>query len=91
MTAGDDAILEVLSETGAILNKKALEINLKSREGGPSYSTIQRRLAKLESVGLVEVAREQGSWYRITEKGERYLEGAEDLSGVPDPDDADAG
>ena len=87
MTAGDDTILEFLHESGAILNKKALEINLDAENAGISYSTIQRRLPKLEQAGLVELVIEEGAWYRITQKGEKYLRGDDDLREEPNPDE----
>jgi len=86
MTGSDDTILEFLEESGAILNKKALEINLSAQNAGISYSTIQRRLPKLEDAGLVELVKEEGAWYRISERGEAYLQGDGDLREEPEPD-----
>lgn len=79
MTGRDDIILEFLADSGAAHNKKGIEINLDLENKDASYSTIQRRLPKLEEAGLVEQVREEGAWYRITEKEEKYLEGEEDL------------
>ncbi|WP_018259317.1 winged helix-turn-helix domain-containing protein [Halomicrobium katesii] len=86
MTGRDDIILEFLDESGAILNKKALEINLNAEEAGISYSTIQRRLPKLEETGLVELVIEEGTWYRITDRGRSYLQGEADLRDESEPE-----
>ena len=88
MTGRDDIILEMLSESGVVLNKRGLEINLQREEADISYSTIQRRLPKLEEAGLIEEIVEEGAWYAITEKGEAYLEGQEDLRDLDEPDDS---
>ncbi|MBO4248398.1 winged helix-turn-helix transcriptional regulator [Halomicrobium sp. IBSBa] len=85
MTGRDDIILEFLDESGAILNKKALEINLNAEDAGISYSTIQRRLPKLKEAGLVELVIEEGTWYRITDRGQAYLQGKADLRDEPEP------
>jgi len=86
MTGRDDIILEFLSESGAIMNKRGLEINLRHEGSDISYSTIQRRLPKLENAGLVEMIVEQGAWYKITEKGIQYLEGEVDLRDLDEPE-----
>ncbi|WP_158855609.1 winged-helix domain-containing protein [Halorhabdus sp. CUG00001] len=86
MTGRDDIILEMLSESGVVLNKRGLEINLQREEADISYSTLQRRLPKLEDAGLIEEVVEQGAWYAITEEGEAYLEGEADLRDTDDPD-----
>lgn len=78
MTGSDDRILELLAESGVALNKKGLEVNFELEGENISYSTIKRRLPMLEEFGLVEKARQKGSYYRITEKGRQYLAG--DLS-----------
>jgi predicted transcriptional regulator len=85
MTGRDDVILEYLQDTGVALNKRGLEINLALEGYNISYSTIKRRLPKLEKAGLIEVVDESGPWYRVTEKGESYLTGKEDLRGMDDP------
>ncbi|NLV10694.1 ArsR family transcriptional regulator [Halomicrobium mukohataei] len=85
MTGRDDIILEYLAETGVALNKRGLEINLSSDGYDISYSTIKRRLPKLEAAELIEIADPSGPWYRITEKGERYLQGEADLRDEPEP------
>jgi len=86
MTGKDDIILEFLSESGAIMNKRGLEINLRHEGSDISYSTIQRRLLKLQNAGLVEMIVEQGAWYKITEKGIQYLEGEVDLRDLDKPE-----
>jgi len=83
MTARDDIILEYLAETGVSLNKRGLEVNLRGEGYDISYSTIKRRLPKLEEAGLIEVVRESGPWYRITDSGREYLDGDVDLRDEP--------
>lgn len=75
LTENDDHILELLGETGVALNKRGLEVNLKLRDTPVSYSTIKRRVDKLDEVGFVEDIGETGSYYRISERGRRYLTG----------------
>lgn len=79
MTDMDDIILEFLEDSGAILNKRGLEINLEQDGYEVSYSSLKRHLPQLEEAGLVEKVVEDGSWYEITSKGEQYLEGEVDL------------
>jgi len=87
MTGRDDLILEYLAETGVALNKRGLEINLRGDGYDISYSTIKRRLPKLEDADLVRVVDPSGPWYKITEKGEAYLRGDADLRDEPEPDE----
>lgn len=75
LTENDDHILELLGETGVALNKRGLEVNLELRDTPVSYSTIKRRVDKLDEVGFVEDIGETGSYYRISERGRRYLTG----------------
>ncbi|QLH83413.1 winged-helix domain-containing protein [Halosimplex pelagicum] len=79
MTGRDDIILEYLAETGVALNKRGLEINLQEEGYDISYSTIKRRLPKLEEADLIEIVYDAGPWYRITDRGLNYLEGNVDL------------
>jgi DNA-binding PadR family transcriptional regulator len=86
MTGYDDIILEVLEETGAVLNKKSIELNAELFNREISYSTIKRRMPKLVEAGLVDVYREKGPYYRITPLGRQYLDEQVDLSDEPEPD-----
>ncbi|QSG05324.1 winged-helix domain-containing protein [Halapricum desulfuricans] len=86
MTGRDDLILDFLAEKDVILNKRGLEINLKNEGYDISYSTIKRRLPKLEEAGLIQIIREKGPYYAITEKGEAYLEGEADLRDLDEPE-----
>lgn len=79
MTDTDDVILEYLDQCDIVLNKRGLEINLKREGHEISYSSIKRHLQMLEDAGLVKKEVEQGSWYRITQKGREFLEGDVDL------------
>lgn len=70
MTDTDDTILDWLDEYGIAVPPKTIYVNL---EDAPAYNTIQRRLSKLEDMGLTEIHPDTGGHYQITEKGERYL------------------
>lgn len=75
MTGSDDSVLEYLSEHDVALPPTGLEINL-NREGiSISYSTIHRRLQKLQDKGMVEKVHKKKGYYAITEKGKQYLNG----------------
>nr|WP_246308321.1 type IV toxin-antitoxin system AbiEi family antitoxin domain-containing protein [Halosimplex rubrum] len=64
----DDRILECLSSSGLILSPSVIAINIdKSRD------EVNRRLTTLTDKGYVE--RVKRGYYRITELGERYLQG----------------
>lgn len=83
MVDRDVSILEFLHETGLALPPRTLQYNLETRRGRTiSYSTVNRRLSKLEKAELVEKEYEHGGYYGITPKGRKYLAGeldSEDL------------
>jgi repressor of nif and glnA expression len=87
MTGRDDLILEFLEDSGAALNKRGLEVNLRQDGYNISYSTIKRRLPKLEEAGLIEVVDDRGPWYVTTDLAEEYLCGETDLRDLEDPED----
>ena len=76
MNQTDDRILELLAESDLILSPAVTAINLDY-----SRNWVSRRMGKLEDAGLLEQVK--SGYYRITEKGEKYLEGeleADDMS-----------
>ena len=75
MTDADDSILELLADSGLALNKKTIHVNFDIEGISTSYSTVKRRLAKLEQADLIELVREKGRYYRISKLGEAYLNG----------------
>lgn len=79
MTEKTDLILEFLAGSGAAHTKKGIQINIELEGEKIGYTTIQRHIERLIDLDLVELAREKGSYYRITEKGERYVQGEYDL------------
>jgi len=91
MNEVDDAILELFEELGEpggkpislppspVKRHLVEELGLLDRE----RSTFSRRMSKLADRGLLEIADEEASYYRITDKGLAYLAGeldAEDLN-----------
>lgn len=85
MNDSDDTILEFLEETGAAFSKRGIEVNFERRNIAISYSTIKRRVGKLEKAELIECIEEKGGYYEITDIGEKYLDGEldrEDLEEV---------
>lgn len=91
MNEVDDAILEFFEELGEVGSERVSlppspvkrhivdELGSVDRE----RSTFSRRMAKLSERGLLEITDEDGSYYRITDKGLAYLSGdldAEDLN-----------
>ena len=75
LNANDDKILELLGETGVALNKRGIEVNLDLQDRPVSYSTIKRRVDKLEDSDFLEDVGTTGSYYRISDRGKRYLTG----------------
>ncbi|WP_226023203.1 helix-turn-helix domain-containing protein [Halomicrobium salinisoli] len=86
MTRSDDVILEFLEDTGAGHNLQGIANNFQDRNIEISYTTLTRRLPKLEEAGLVRILPGQGKYYAITEEGEAYLRGDADLRGESEPD-----
>lgn len=84
MTGNDDSILEYLHEHDVALPPTGLEINLEREGVNVSYSTILRRLKKLQQHGLVEKVREKEGYYAISGKGRKYLAGDLDASELED-------
>jgi len=75
MTKSDDAILEVLAETGAALSLKALEVNCQIYHNRISYNTAKRRVPRLLKAGLIRRTDENQRFVVITENGRKYLLG----------------
>lgn len=76
LNENDDYILELLGESGVALNKRGIEVNLRLRDTPVSYSTIKRRVDKLEENGFVEDVGEEGSYFQLTDRGVAYLNGS---------------
>jgi predicted transcriptional regulator len=66
----DDAVLDVLYDSGLVLTPAVVAYNI-----GYNRDEVNRRLTKLASEGLVE--RVERGKYRLTRRGERYIEGAD--------------
>lgn len=75
MTKSDDAILELLLETGIAVPPAVISYNI-----AVSHPTVRRRLPKLLEHELVEKVDESKGYYEITEKGRQYLAGELDAS-----------
>ncbi|WP_245180691.1 ArsR family transcriptional regulator [Haloarcula amylovorans] len=85
MTGSDDRILEFLSDTGAGHNLRGIQNNFEERGESISYTTLKRRVPKLEGAGLVYVIEGEGQYYALSEKGEAYLRGDADLRDESEP------
>lgn len=85
MTGSDDRILEFLSESGTGHNLRGIQNNFEERGDSISYTTLKRRIPKLEDADLVYVIAGEGQYYAITERGEAYLRGDADLRDEPEP------
>ena len=86
MTSSGDVILEFLKDSGAAHNKQGITNNLHYRNVDVSYTTLNRRIPKLQDAELIEPIPGQGKYYEITEKGGAYLRGDGDLRDEPEPD-----
>lgn len=83
MTKSDDAILELLDECGIAIPPRAIAFNVEN----VSRPTVDRRLPKLESAGLVERFDDPQGYTQITERGRAYLEGELDAEDLEDIDE----
>lgn len=86
MTSSDDVILEFLQDSGAAHNKQGIANNLHYRDIDVSYTTLNRRIPKLQKSGLIQIIPGEGKYYEITEKGEEFLNGEADLRDEPAPE-----
>ncbi|WP_276299381.1 winged helix-turn-helix transcriptional regulator [Halorussus lipolyticus] len=68
MNQTDNRILELLDESDLILSPAVIAVNLNY-----TRNWVSRRVSKLVRAGLIEET--NGSYYRISEKGRRYLSG----------------
>ena len=75
MTKSDDAILQVLADTGAALDLKALEVNCHMFHDRIHYNTAKRRVPMLLEAGLIERLELNERFVRITDDGRAYLKG----------------
>lgn len=83
MRASDDRILEFLEAEG-VARVKAID---ESDEVNYDYETIRRRAKKLSKAGLLKDI--GNGVYQITDRGQGYLSGGENLRKEPDPDSPD--
>ena len=94
MNETDDTILEYLSQLeidgGEYVTQSptAVWVNLADQLDilDKSQSTIARRMQHLEKMDLLKKTDEKRAYYRITEKGLRYLAGDIGRDELPDPD-----
>lgn len=94
MNETDDSILEYLAQLeidgGEYVTQSptAVWVNLHDQFDilDKSQSTVARRMGHLEEMELLEKTDETRAYYRITEKGLRYLEGDISRDELPDPD-----
>lgn len=79
----DEPILEFLEESNAALPPAVVEFNLDYKGiTSPAYSTVKRRMRKLEEHGFLRRVEGKSGYYVISDRGSAYLAGelaAEDL------------
>lgn len=75
MTGADDTILEFFYEHDLALPPAAVSFNIDF-----SATHVRNRMRKLAEEGLMERVDETKGYYRITEKGRKYLAGELDAS-----------
>jgi len=80
MTKSDDAILELLEESGIAIPPRAIAFNI----GNVSRPTVDRRLPKLEQAGLVDRYDDPQGYTEITDRGRAYLDGDLDADELED-------
>ena len=80
MTKSDDAILELLAESGIAIPPRAIAFNIQN----VSRPTIDRRLPKLEEAGLVKRYEDPQGYTEITDRGREYLAGELDADDLED-------
>lgn len=73
-------ILTLLAETGLALPPRVVYENLAMEGATFSYKTVHRHLKESVDEGLAENPAEKESYYRITEKGRRFLADDPDAS-----------
>ena len=73
MTDSDIVILEFLADVGIALPPTPIHYTLE-KDHDISYSTVRRRLDKLDEEGYVELDNEAKKYYQITQTGVSYLE-----------------
>lgn len=79
MNKASEPILELLADSGLAIAPSTIVLNLDLQlDDAPSRSTVYRAFDELLEHGMIEKVDTEGTYYRITPRGERYLE--EELS-----------
>lgn len=81
MNSATDPVLEFLEN-----HNIAVPIGVLDNELDPAYQTIKRALDELEDREFVKRDQNYSSHFRITEKGQMYLDGDLDASELEDDD-----
>lgn len=69
-------VLNLLDEADVAISPGAITLNLElEMQRPPSRSTVTRALEQLQKRDLIEKPDENKTYYRITEKGRKYLAG----------------
>jgi DNA-binding PadR family transcriptional regulator len=72
----DEPILEFLAESNVAAPPAVVAFNLDWHGiASPAYSTVKRRMRKLNARGLLEKVDTDSGYYAITDKGQSYLAG----------------
>lgn len=94
MNETDDSILEYLAQleigggNRVTQSPTAVWVNLAQEFDvlDKSQSTVSRRMKRLEQMDLLEKTDEKRAYYRITDKGIRYVNGEISREELPEPD-----
>ena len=95
MNETDDSILEFLAQLEidggdrVSLSPTAVWVNLSGDLDilDKSQSTVSRRMKRLDQMDLLEKTDEKRAYYRITDKGVRYVNGEISREELEEPDD----
>jgi hypothetical protein len=69
----DVEILCLLADTQAIMDKRMMVINFNDRNVSVTYEDLIARLPVLEDHGMIDLVRDPGKYYKITQSGAEFV------------------
>jgi repressor of nif and glnA expression len=69
----DVKILSLLADTQAIMDKRMMVINCNDRDVTVTYEDLIARLPVLEEHGMIDLVRDPGKYYKITQRGAEFV------------------